>query len=82
MDGVDRALGAVGAIVLPATLCTVTTAQGFASLVVSDIPAVEQSGIFAAVGTVIAFVLGLGASADTVGGEVCMACAGVPLRLP
>ena len=61
-DGVDRALSAVRAIAVPAGLCAVTTAQGFASLAVSDIPAVDQLGIFAAVGTVIAFGLGLTAA--------------------
>ena len=60
--GVERALGAVAAIAVPAGLCAVTTAQGFASLAVSDIPAVEQLGLFAAVGTVIAFGLGLTAA--------------------
>jgi hypothetical protein len=60
--GVERALGAVHAIAVPAGLCAVTTAQGFASLAVSDIPAVGQLGIFAAVGTLIAFGLGLAAA--------------------
>jgi predicted RND superfamily exporter protein len=54
-----RALAAVRAVAAPAALCTVTTAQGFLSLGVSDLPAVEQFGVFAAVGTVIAFVVGL-----------------------
>src|SRR5205085_9641354 len=61
-DGVERALGAVTAIAVPAGLCAVTTAQGFASLAVSDIPAVQQLGLFAAVGTAIAFGLGLTAA--------------------
>ena len=61
-DGADagaRALAAVGAVAAPAALCTVTTAQGFLSLGVSDLPAVQQFGIFAAVGTIVAFVVGL-----------------------
>jgi predicted RND superfamily exporter protein len=61
-DGVDRALAAVRTIAVPAGLCAVTTAQGFASLAVSDIPAVEQFGFFAAAGTAIAFGLGLTAA--------------------
>jgi hypothetical protein len=60
--GVARALAAVRAIVVPAGLCAVTTAQGFASLAVSDIPAVGQLGVFAAVGTFVAFGLGLTAA--------------------
>jgi len=54
-----RALAAVRAVAAPAALCTVTTAQGFLSLGVSDLPAVEQFGLFAAIGTVVAFVVGL-----------------------
>jgi len=61
-DGVGRALAAVRAIVVPAGLCAITTSQGFASLAVSDIPAVEQFGLFAAVGTAIAFLLGMTAA--------------------
>lgn len=54
-DGaVARALGLVA---LPAALCAVTTGQGFASLSVGDIPAVGQFGLFAALGTGVAFVL-------------------------
>jgi predicted RND superfamily exporter protein len=60
--GLDRTLAAVAAIAVPAGLCAVTTAQGFASLAVSDIPAVQQLGMFAAVGTFIAFGLGLTAA--------------------
>jgi len=55
--GIDRARGAVRAIAVPATLCAITTAQGFLSLAVSEIPAVRQFGLFAAVGTVVAFAL-------------------------
>jgi predicted RND superfamily exporter protein len=61
-EGLERTLAAVGAIAVPAGLCAVTTAQGFASLAVSDIPAVQQLGLFAAVGTAIAFGLGLTAA--------------------
>jgi hypothetical protein len=56
-DRMDRALGAVRAIAVPAALCAVTTAQGFLSLVMSEIPAVQQFGLFAALGTGVAFVL-------------------------
>jgi hypothetical protein len=56
-DGIDRALTAVRAIAVPATLCAITTAQGFLSLAVSEIPAVRQFGLFAALGTAVAFGL-------------------------
>ena len=52
-DRIDRALAAVRTIAVPAALCTVTTAQGFLSLAVSEIPAVQQFGVFAALGTVL-----------------------------
>ena len=55
----ERALAAVRAVAAPAALCTVTTAQGFLSLGVSDLPAVQQFGVFAAAGTIVAFVVGL-----------------------
>jgi predicted RND superfamily exporter protein len=58
-QGPERALAALRAVAAPAALCTVTTAQGFLSLGVSDLPAVQQFGVFAAVGTVVAFVVGL-----------------------
>ena len=58
-DPAARALAAVRAVAAPAALCTVTTAQGFLSLGVSDLPAVQQVGLFAAIGTVVAFVVGL-----------------------
>ena len=54
-----RALAAVRAVAAPAALCTVTTAQGFLSLGVGDIPAVRQFGVFAALGTLVAFAVGL-----------------------
>src|SRR6185503_7594805 len=58
-DRTERALAAVRAVAAPAALCTVTTAQGFLSLGVSDLPAVQQFGVFAAVGTIVAFAVGL-----------------------
>jgi predicted RND superfamily exporter protein len=56
-DRVDRAVAAVRTIAVPAALCMVTTAQGFLSLAVSEIPAVQQFGVFAALGTVLTGVL-------------------------
>lgn len=53
----ERAARAVAAVFVPALLCAVTTAQGFASLAVGGLPAVRQFGLFAAFGTVAAFVV-------------------------
>jgi uncharacterized protein len=61
-DPVGRALAAVRTIAVPAALCTVTTVQGFLSLAVTDIPAVRQFGVFAALGTVVAFAIGMSAA--------------------
>ncbi len=58
--GVDRAVLAVRAILVPALLCTVTTSQGFLSLMIGgDLPAVHQFGLFAAFGTVSAFIISI-----------------------
>jgi predicted RND superfamily exporter protein len=56
---VGRVAGAVLAVAVPATMCAVTTAQGFLSLGVSEVPAVRQFGTFAALGVVVAFLLGM-----------------------
>jgi hypothetical protein len=56
---IDRAIAAVSAVAVPAGLCAVTTMQGFGSLAVSDIPAVEWFGLYAALGTGIGAVLAL-----------------------
>jgi len=50
---------AVLAVAVPATLCAVTTAQGFLSLAVSAVPAVRQFGFFAAFGVGVAFLIGM-----------------------
>lgn len=44
-------------VFVPALLCAVTDAQGFLSLAWSDLPAVRHFGMFAALGSTIAFVL-------------------------
>lgn len=54
-----RAARAVRAVVVPALLCAVTTAQGFVSLSVGDLPAVRQFGLFAAFGALAAFVVAM-----------------------
>ncbi|MFN2375979.1 MAG: RND family transporter [Candidatus Binatia bacterium] len=55
-DALERASDAVRFIFVPALLCAVTTAQGFLSLAIGDLPAVRQFGLFAAFGTVVTFV--------------------------
>ncbi len=54
-----RAARAVRAVLVPALLCAVTTAQGFLSLSVGDLPAVQQFGLFAAFGSLAAFVVAM-----------------------
>jgi predicted RND superfamily exporter protein len=56
---IGRVAGAVLAVAVPATLCAVTTAQGFLSLGVSEVPAVRQFGVFAALGVLVAFFVGM-----------------------
>jgi predicted RND superfamily exporter protein len=59
-EGFARASGAARAVFLPALMCAVTTAQGFVSLAVGgDLPAVSRFGLFAALGTGVAFVLSM-----------------------
>jgi uncharacterized protein len=58
-DGYARATRAVRAVFVPGLLCAVTTAQGFFSLTLGDLPAVRQFGIFAAFGAFAAFVIAM-----------------------
>jgi predicted RND superfamily exporter protein len=56
----DRAALAVRAVFVPALLCAVTTAQGFLSLLIGgDLPAVHEFGVFAAFGSLVAFVVAM-----------------------
>jgi len=58
--GEDRAALAVRAVFVPALLCAVTTAQGFLSLLIGgNLPAVHEFGIFAAFGSVVAFLVAM-----------------------
>lgn len=43
----------------PCFFCSLTTALGFASLMMADMPAVRQFGIFASVGVVVSFAIGM-----------------------
>ncbi len=58
-DRVARIEGVVRELVFPCFFCTLTTALGFGSLATSDMPAVKQFGVFAALGVVIAFAIGM-----------------------
>ena len=46
-------------LVFPCFFCTLTTALGLGSLMIGDMPAVRQFGLFAALGVVVAFVAGM-----------------------
>jgi predicted RND superfamily exporter protein len=61
-DGLDRRAAVVETVRrvgLPVLLTSVTTAVGFGSLVLSDVPQVREFGLFAAVGVMVAMVLSL-----------------------
>ncbi|MCX5739703.1 MAG: MMPL family transporter, partial [Proteobacteria bacterium] len=58
-DRIARIGGVVRELVFPCFFCTLTTALGFGSLATSAMPAVRQFGVFAAIGVVIAFVIGM-----------------------
>jgi len=59
VDRTTRIRGVVRRLVFPCSFCTLTTAIGFGSLITSDMPAVQQFGIFAALGVVVAFAIGM-----------------------
>jgi predicted RND superfamily exporter protein len=56
-DRAARARRAVERLLVPCFLTTLTTALGLASLVVSDMPAVRQFGLFGALGVLLSFVV-------------------------
>ncbi len=58
-DAITRVAAAVRVVAVPAALCAVTTAQGFLSLAVSEMPAVRQFGVFAALGVAVSFLIGM-----------------------
>ncbi|MFN2426672.1 MAG: RND family transporter, partial [Candidatus Binatia bacterium] len=58
-DRQARAVRAVRAVFVPALLCAITSAGGFLSLSLGDLPAVRQFGLFAAFGCVVAFVVAM-----------------------
>lgn len=55
----ERILRAVRSVFFPCLLCSVTTAASFASLLLSDVPAVRQFGAFSGLGAMAALVAGL-----------------------
>lgn len=58
-DPIARIIGVARNLAFPCFFCSLTTALGFASLLVGDMPAVRQFGIFAAFGVLVSFVLGM-----------------------
>jgi len=58
-DRVARILGVMRRLLFPCFFCSLTTALGFSSLVTSSMPAVKQFGVFAALGVVLAFAVGM-----------------------
>ena len=56
---VARILGAMRKLLFPCFFCSLTTALGFASLATSSMPAVQQFGVFAALGVALAFCIGM-----------------------
>ena len=58
-DRVARILGVMRRLLFPCFFCSLTTALGFASLATTSMPAVRQFGVFAALGVVLAFGIGM-----------------------
>ena len=61
-DRRSRVEAAVRLVAAPACLCAVTTAQGFLSLGVSSMPAVQQFGMYAALGATVSFLVSMTAA--------------------
>ena len=59
INRVDRILGVMRWLLFPCFFCSLTTALGFASLVTSSMPAVRQFGVFAALGVLVSFAVGM-----------------------
>jgi predicted RND superfamily exporter protein len=58
-DRVARLREVARSLVFPCFFCTLTTAIGFGSLVTSNMPAVQELGLFAAFAVTVAFVVGM-----------------------
>jgi predicted RND superfamily exporter protein len=58
-EWIARIRAVVRRLRFPCFFATLTTALGFISLVTSDLPAVQQFGVFAALGVVISFAVGM-----------------------
>jgi predicted RND superfamily exporter protein len=56
---VQRIRGAQRPLIFPCFFCSLTTAIGFGSLATSNMPAVVQFGVFAALGVALAFCIGM-----------------------
>jgi predicted RND superfamily exporter protein len=58
-DNLARIRAVIARLRFPCFFCALTTAFGFASLVTSPMPAVQQFGLFAAFGVTLSFALGM-----------------------
>jgi predicted RND superfamily exporter protein len=56
---VERVRRVVRELVFPCFACSLTTALGFASLATTDTPAVQAFGLFAALGVLVSFAVGM-----------------------
>jgi predicted RND superfamily exporter protein len=58
-DRIARIQEVLRRLFLPCLFCSLTTALGFGSLMVADMPAVRQFGAFAAFGVIVSFLAGI-----------------------
>lgn len=58
-DRLARIGGVVRRLAFPCFFCALTTGMGFASLAMSNMPAVRQFGVFAAIGVAISFAMAM-----------------------
>jgi predicted RND superfamily exporter protein len=59
LRGTERILAVVHKLAAPCFFCSLTTALGFSSLLLAELPAVRQFGLFAALGVVVSFIVGM-----------------------
>ncbi|HYC00255.1 MAG TPA: MMPL family transporter [Candidatus Limnocylindrales bacterium] len=59
LSPLERTMAAVRRMGFPCFFCSITTALGLGSLLVAELPAVRQFGLFAAIGVLLSFVVGI-----------------------
>ncbi|HYC53574.1 MAG TPA: MMPL family transporter [Candidatus Binatia bacterium] len=59
LSPVERTLAAVRKMAFPCFFCSVTTSLGLGSLLVAELAAVQQFGVFAAIGVMTSFFVGM-----------------------